>query len=110
VYPYDKQYSKRLKTVETGEHSVAVTFEDGTTETGSIIIGAEGAHSPTRVFLLGPVEAALIHSPVVASVTITTLNREVALALRGLHERNVISFHPNGIFAWMSSKVPEWHH
>ena len=76
------QYGKRLKTVETGENSVAVTFEDGTKETSSILISAESAHSQTREFLLGPVEAALIHSPVVASVTITTLNREVALALR----------------------------
>jgi hypothetical protein len=96
--------------VETREHSAAVTFENGTKEAGSILTGAEGAHSPTRVFLLGPVEAALIHSPVVASVTITALNREVALALRGLHKRNVISFHPNGIFTRMSSKATEWHH
>jgi len=90
--------------VETGENSVTAIFEDGTKETGNLLIGAEGAHSPTREFLLGPVEAALIKSPVVASVTITTLSREAALALRALHQRYLITFHPNGVFTWSSSK------
>jgi 2-polyprenyl-6-methoxyphenol hydroxylase-like FAD-dependent oxidoreductase len=91
-----------LKHVETGDNTVTVTFEDGTTETGSLLVGAEGAHSITREFLLGPEEAALLPSPCVASVTITKLSREAAIALRALHPRYTISFHPNGTFTWMS--------
>ncbi|TVY21659.1 FAD-dependent monooxygenase cctM [Lachnellula arida] len=95
-------WGKRIKHVETGENSVTVTFEDGTRETGNLLIGAEGAHSITREFLLGPEEAALLQSPCVASVTITKLGRDAAIALRALHPRYTISFHPDGTFTWMS--------
>ena len=88
---------------ETGESSVTVTFNDGTKETGNLVIGTEGAHSPTREFLLGSREAELLKSPIVASVTITKLGREAAIALRSLHPRYTISFHPNGTFTWHSS-------
>lgn len=81
-----------------------MTFEDGTKESGNLLIGAEGAHSPTREFILGPKEAALLPSPVVASVTITTLDREASIAMHKLHRRYTISFHPNGTFTWHSSK------
>lgn len=83
---------------------MTVTFEDGTQETGNLLVGSEGAHSPTRDFLLGPKEAELLPSPAVASVTITTLSREASIALRKLHPRYTISFHPNGTFTWMSSE------
>ncbi|TVY41155.1 FAD-dependent monooxygenase [Lachnellula occidentalis] len=97
-----EKWGKRIKHVETGADSVTVTFEDGTTETGNLLIGAEGAHSITREFLLGTEEAALLQSPCVASVTITKLDRDAAIALRALHPRYTISFHPDGTFTWMS--------
>jgi 2-polyprenyl-6-methoxyphenol hydroxylase-like FAD-dependent oxidoreductase len=82
---------------------VTVSFEDGTQETGNLLVGAEGAHSPTREFLLGPEGAKLLASPVVASVIITTLSRDASIALRKLHPRYTITFHPNGTFTWHSS-------
>jgi len=94
-----------LKHVETGEHTVTVTFEDGTKETGNLLVGAEGAHSITREFLVGPEEASLLQSPCVASVTITKLGREAAIALRALHPRYTISFHPNGTFTWVRKVI-----
>lgn len=75
-------------------------------ETGNLLVGAEGAHSLTREFLLDPKEAELLPSPCVASVTITKLGREASIALRALHPRYTISFHPDGTFTWMSSKKP----
>jgi 2-polyprenyl-6-methoxyphenol hydroxylase-like FAD-dependent oxidoreductase len=86
------------------QDTVTIAFEDGTQESGNLLIGCEGAHSPTREFLLGPKEAELLSSPCVASVTITTIGRNAAVALRKLHDRYTISFHPNGTFTWMSSK------
>lgn len=76
---------------------------DGSQESGHLLIGAEGAHSPTREFLLGPKDAALIQSKAVASVTVTKLSREASINLRKLHQRYMISFHPNGTFTWHSS-------
>lgn len=84
--------------------SVTVTFEDGTQATGNLLIGAEGAHSPTREYLVGVQAAALIPSPVVANVSICKISREAAKTLRELHSRYVITFHPKGIFTFMSSK------
>jgi len=72
--------------------------------TGNLLIGAEGAHSVVREYLFGAEEAALILSPVVASVTICKISREASLKLRALHPRYLITFHPNGVFTWMSSK------
>ena len=98
-----EQWGKRVKEIETGENSVTITFMDGSQETGNLVIGAEGAHSSTREFLLGSKEAELLQSPIVASVTITKLGREASIALRKLHPRYIISFHPNGTFTWHSS-------
>ena len=39
---------KRLSTIDETEDSVKVTFEDGTTETGDILVGADGIHSVVR--------------------------------------------------------------
>ncbi|MFS0562693.1 NAD(P)/FAD-dependent oxidoreductase [Terribacillus sp. 179-K 1B1 HS] len=47
----DIQFGKRLKGFTQNEHSVHVTFEDGTEEVGSILIGADGVRSKTRELL-----------------------------------------------------------
>lgn len=33
--------------------SITITFDDGTQATGNLLVGAEGAHSPTREYLVG---------------------------------------------------------
>ncbi|KIM96787.1 hypothetical protein OIDMADRAFT_169581 [Oidiodendron maius Zn] len=99
------KFGKRLKSVTTEADIVTITFEDGTQAKGNLLIGAEGAHSPTREYLLGIQEAALLPSPVVASVSICKVSREAAQKLRALHSRYVITFHPKGIFTFMSK---EW--
>lgn len=86
----------------TGVDSVTVTFEDGTQASGNLLIGAEGAHSPSREYLLGVEEAALMPSPIVASISLCNISREAALKLRAM--QNVITLHPNGTFTFMSRK------
>ncbi|KAI8817490.1 uncharacterized protein EV422DRAFT_226867 [Fimicolochytrium jonesii] len=46
----DVQYNKKVTsiTVDKRSETVFITFSDGTTETGSMLIGADGAHSITR--------------------------------------------------------------
>jgi 2-polyprenyl-6-methoxyphenol hydroxylase-like FAD-dependent oxidoreductase len=95
---------KRLQGITHNEKSVTLTFEDGTQEVGYLLIGAEGAHSLTREYLLGKDEAQLIDSDVVVTVSLTTLDKEAALALRKMHPRYCIVVHPNGVFVWASSK------
>ncbi|TAQ87030.1 hypothetical protein B7494_g4654 [Chlorociboria aeruginascens] len=98
----DIQFGKRLESIERSEESVTITFTDGTKATGNLLIGADGAHSVVREYLFGVEEAASIPSPVVASATICKISREASLKLRALHPRYIITFHPNGVFTWMS--------
>lgn len=75
---------------------VTATFMDGTVEMGNLLIGAEGAHSPTREFLVGAERAALIQSPIVGTICMTKLPAESSLKLKEIHDRFILSFHPKG--------------
>jgi 2-polyprenyl-6-methoxyphenol hydroxylase-like FAD-dependent oxidoreductase len=83
---------------------VTATFEDGSQESGNLLIGTEGAHSRVREYLLGKERAALIPSRIVASVTISHLPEQQVNALRNMHPRYCIAFHPDGYFTWFGSK------
>ncbi|KAI1104555.1 putative monooxygenase [Jackrogersella minutella] len=47
------QYGKHATRFEESNDKVTVHFEDGTSATGDILVGAEGPYSPTRKYLLG---------------------------------------------------------
>jgi 2-polyprenyl-6-methoxyphenol hydroxylase-like FAD-dependent oxidoreductase len=79
-------------------------FEDGTREVGNLLIGAEGAHSKVRSFLLGPERSALQMAPIISSVALAKLPAEAALRFRDMHPRFMIILHPNGSFAWIGGK------
>jgi len=99
-----KQYGKRLKSVSSdGKHATAV-FEDGTTATGDLLIGSEGAHSVVRDYLVGPEKAALNMSPLVASVTMAKLPVEAALKFKEMTRRLMVIFHPDRYFNWIGRK------
>ncbi|ESK85483.1 fad binding domain-containing protein [Moniliophthora roreri MCA 2997] len=97
------KYGKRLAGIDTDGQAVTATFTDGTTEQGGLIIGAEGAHSVVRKFLLGPEKAALKPSPIVLTMVMTKLPPDAVEKIRGLHERMSTCFHPEGVFAWFGS-------
>lgn len=48
------QYGKKLQSLTPHETSVTLQFEDGTQETGSLVIGADGGRSAVREYLVGP--------------------------------------------------------
>ncbi|KAI9879127.1 MAG: hypothetical protein M1830_009514 [Pleopsidium flavum] len=97
----DIRYGRRLAHIDSDGKTVTATFEDGSRETGNLLVGAEGAHSKVRDYLLGKEKAALILSPIVASAVVTSLPAEVALSFRKLHPRYCVMFHPNGYFCWL---------
>lgn len=51
--PNTLHLGKRCAGIEQGEHSVNVRFEDGSTATGDILIGADGIRSVVRTALFG---------------------------------------------------------
>jgi 2-polyprenyl-6-methoxyphenol hydroxylase-like FAD-dependent oxidoreductase len=50
------RFGRWIKTLEAGPDAVAVTFNDGTSESFDLLIGADGVHSATRALLFGPEE------------------------------------------------------
>lgn len=54
---------KKFSRYEEDEHGVVAIFEDGTSARGSVLVGADGAHSYVRSQLLGPK-----HQPVTSSL------------------------------------------
>ncbi|KAL1967229.1 hypothetical protein VTN77DRAFT_3520 [Rasamsonia byssochlamydoides] len=97
----DIQYGKRLVGVESDSKTATAIFEDGTRATGRLLIGAEGAHSRVREYLLGKEKAALLPSPLVATATVMRLPEDVVRSVRALHPRYCIAFHPDGYFVWL---------
>ncbi|KAK2761710.1 hypothetical protein FQN54_001538 [Arachnomyces sp. PD_36] len=98
----DIRYGKRLARVHTEGEKVTATFEDGSTETGDLVIGAEGAHSKVREYLFGKERASLTPTSVVGSSVMARLPKQAAQDVRNLHSssRYSISFHPKGYFTW----------
>ncbi|KAI1759838.1 FAD/NAD(P)-binding domain-containing protein [Hypoxylon sp. FL1150] len=47
-------FGKRLVEIEESEHGVHLTFQGGTEATADCLLGADGIHSVTRDYLLGP--------------------------------------------------------
>lgn len=97
------QRGKRLVRVDTDGAIVTTVFEDGSHATGQLLIGAEGAHSRIRQFLVGPETATLKPSAVVSSICTPRLPVDVQSAVRQLHPRYCAIFNPDGYFCWMGS-------
>ncbi|KAI2631412.1 putative monooxygenase [Hypomontagnella submonticulosa] len=71
------QWGKRARRVEETENGVRVHFEDGTTATGDILVGADGTKSVVREHVLGrPNEETLKTIPVRIIVGETTMSGE----------------------------------
>jgi FAD-dependent urate hydroxylase len=47
------RFGKRMSRIEQDEHSVTVTFADGTSATGDVLIAADGAKSLARAYVVG---------------------------------------------------------
>jgi 2-polyprenyl-6-methoxyphenol hydroxylase-like FAD-dependent oxidoreductase len=48
------RFGRSLVAIEPGPNAVVVTFNDGTTESFDLLIGADGVHSNTRALVFGP--------------------------------------------------------
>ncbi|KAH6641878.1 hypothetical protein F5144DRAFT_565115 [Chaetomium tenue] len=100
----DVRYGKAIDTIIPTEGGITATFKDGTNESGALLIGAEGAHSPTRTWLFqqSPEDGVLQKVPVSTFATISKLPRETALSLRKIHPTYCMSTGPNNMFTFAS--------
>ncbi|KAK5163239.1 uncharacterized protein LTR77_010825 [Saxophila tyrrhenica] len=52
--PENARYNKKLVDLKHSDDDVTLTFDDGSRDTASVVIGCDGAHSVVRRLLLGP--------------------------------------------------------
>lgn len=104
----DVQYSKTLVSISYPSAGVVAHFSDGTTASGSVLIGADGGQSRVRRLLLG--DAA---EPTVLPMTMNNFNvqytAEQALFIRkNLDTLTDYGVHPKGFFFLMAiQSVPD---
>ncbi|KAK0740157.1 hypothetical protein B0T18DRAFT_439943 [Schizothecium vesticola] len=101
------RFGKVLAGISVTATGVTATFTDGTKESGTMLIGADGAHSAVRNFLFqsSPQDAELLDTPIVASETVAKFDdADVALALREIHPLAYITINPNGVFSFASTQ------
>ncbi|KAK7540728.1 uncharacterized protein J3D65DRAFT_250740 [Phyllosticta citribraziliensis] len=100
----DVRYNKKLVSIdaESGP-GVTASFADGTQHTATLLVGAEGAHSPTREYLLGPEKGKLLYSDIVMASSLIKLPADKVRELQALHERITCALHPNGNFLWLAT-------
>lgn len=92
------QYEKRLVSYEEQEDCVVATFEDGTTATGSILVGADGIKSAVRKVMLpkGPEPSYVGIVGVGGFLNLDQLPPIPENELNGF----TFSFGPEGFFGW----------
>ncbi|KAF2133040.1 FAD/NAD(P)-binding domain-containing protein [Dothidotthia symphoricarpi CBS 119687] len=98
----DIQYDKRLASITYAHDGQSVTahFDDGTSATGRLLAGADGARSATRSLLLGPDLGAIHRIPFAATFVQRSFTADQALFLRSFHPLYLASAHPDNKFAF----------
>jgi 2-polyprenyl-6-methoxyphenol hydroxylase-like FAD-dependent oxidoreductase len=93
----DIQYEKRCSGISFGEENgVTVSFEDGTTVSGTAVAGCDGAKSFVREVLFGKEVAAAKLSGIIIRTGLSTFSPDVAKSLREIHPILVLGPNPNG--------------
>lgn len=98
------QNGTKLKSIDkTDDGKVTATFEDGTTATGNVIIGCDGARSAVRPCLLGEEKAKLEDLDIQMFNISCSFPKEIALLQRNSgHPIFKNSYHPKGMMWWQS--------
>jgi len=99
----DVQYDKTLTDISYSEDGTTVTahFADGSSTSGSLLVGADGARSLTRNLLVGPEKAALTTIEFAASIVQSKYTAEQVKFLRSWHPLFVAAPNPAGLFSWV---------
>lgn len=100
----DILYNKKLSSLTYADDgsSVTVHFEDGTTEKGRLVVGADGSNSKVRRLLVGAEKAKLKQLPLNATFINASFTREQALFLRSYHPLVTVIAHPDNMMSMLA--------
>ena len=101
-----QKYGKRLSSVSCPEDRSSVTagFEDGSAVTGNLLVGADGANSRVREYLLGSEKASLQSLPLLGCVALESLPADISHKIRDVNDLYFVSYHPDGVCAFMARR------
>ena len=101
----DIRFGKSIVDVKYSEDGSVITacFQDGSEDTGSVLIGTDGPHSTVRTLLVGPEKALVIPINFASTMCFSKHPRDKALFLRSEphHPLFQCAPHPYGCFAWL---------
>ncbi|KAH6654962.1 hypothetical protein BKA67DRAFT_656932 [Truncatella angustata] len=100
----DISYGKKLSSLSYADDGTSVTayFEDGTSEKGRLVIGADGSNSKVRRLLVGAEKAKLKQLPFNATFINASFTREQALFLRSYHPLATVIVHPDNMMSLLA--------
>ena len=102
------QYGKALASITQDDSSVTAHFEDGTSTTGSLLIGCDGGKSVVRRMLVGEQQAQNTHLDFDLFNFVCHFNAEVSQKMIDMHPVFFNSHHKNGYMLWLSAQdVPD---
>lgn len=96
------QYGKEISSIETEDGRVTATFKDGTTATGTLIVGCDGVNSSVRHLLVGEEAAKNTYMDIQMLNVSCRFPAETAEYLRSIHPMFKTSYHPDGFHWWNS--------
>lgn len=101
----DVQYGKVMTgAFLTDDGRVKLAFTDGSSATGSMLVGCDGAKSRARECLVGADAAKLTSAPVSMFNFPYKLPAELATRIRNMNQLFITSIHPDhGTMFWLSS-------
>ncbi|KFY77573.1 hypothetical protein V499_03086 [Pseudogymnoascus sp. VKM F-103] len=105
------EYDKTLKDVvyDDDKNTVTAIFADSSRAVGSLLVGADGAHSAVRTCIFGPEKGRASSVPYSAvNICVKYNDAEKARFVRQLHPIMAMGIHPDGHWLWISiQSVPD---
>ncbi|KAG9186309.1 hypothetical protein G6011_02865 [Alternaria panax] len=100
----DIQYGKKFASAAVKlDGKVSITFEDGSTATGDVLVGCDGAKSRVREAIVGPEAAELTNASVSMFNFPYKFDAELARRIRDMNPLFITSIHPDhGTMFWLS--------